>query len=177
MSEPPTAAAVIGIQELARRALAGKALAAAVLAATDGDREQLFELMCATGAEKVRVRGDDRADFGPVSLIPGRKVATVVDEAAFTAWVARQYPGEMVQSVRPAFADKLRAAAVRLGEPVDEATGAIIAGLRVEAGAPYLRIVPSGEAKRRAVDLVDSGVLRLSAGDPSESDPLPTAAG
>ena len=82
---------VADLQQLARVGLAGKTIAKAVLDATDGARDELLQVMATTGAEKVRVSGEDAANLGTVSLCPGKRVAEVVDRAAFTAYVQRTY--------------------------------------------------------------------------------------
>lgn len=145
--------------------MAAKLIADAVKAEHDPVKASLLAAMRDGGVERVRVADDDGSDLGAVSLGQRKPAAKVTDPQAFTAWVAKNYPGEIVQSVRESFTAKLLAAATATGEPIDTATGAVIPGMELAAGEPYLTVRPTAEAKQRMRDtLLSSGLLRLPSG-------------
>ncbi len=90
----------------ARTAMAAKLLGDVVAAEHKPVKADLLDQMVDAGVERVRVTDDDGTNLGAVSLACGDPKAKVVDPAAFTAWVAARYPGELVQVVRDAFAKK-----------------------------------------------------------------------
>lgn len=153
------------IKELARVAMASKVLADAAKAEGETARAELAERMASDGLERVRVLGDDSADYGTVVLAAGRRVAAVTDEETFVKWVNSRYPGEVVLAVRPAFRRRLLDAATRAGIAVDTETGEVIPGVDITAGEPYLTARPSTEAKdRMRAALADNGLLSLVSG-------------
>ena len=89
---------------------------------------------------------------GSVTAVAGSVRAIVVDERAFTAWVAARFPSELVTSVRPSFRDaylKRTAAGAAGGDlPADPDTGERVAGVELVASAGYLRVVPTAQASQ-----------------------------
>lgn len=154
------------MRDLARRAMAGKLIADAAAAEARDAKEQLALQMAGTGAERVRVSGDDDVDYGTVVLSRGSTRAQLVDEPAFTAWVAKRYPDQLVMSVQPSFRDRVLASATRLGDPVDRETGEVIPGVRIVQGDPYVQTRPSKEAgERMRAALAAGGLLALGAAE------------
>lgn len=81
----------------------------------------------------------DGTAIAAVSLTKGRAEARITDEAAYRAWVEKTHPEEIetITRINPEFTDRLKAAARKLGTPVDAATGEIVPGLSVGQGDPY----------------------------------------
>ncbi|MEU6858853.1 hypothetical protein AB0B28_08275 [Glycomyces sp. NPDC046736] len=153
------------LKTLAREAMAAKLFADEVKARGDAAKERLLYEMTASGAERVRVADEDGTDLGAVSVGAGRTSATVVDEAAFTAWVAETYPDAIVTTVDPDVRLRLLNAAKKAKAPVDTSTGEVIPGVDITEGAAYVSARPSAEAKERARELLaGSGLLELAAG-------------
>lgn len=149
----------------ARTAMAAKLIADVVKAEHDPAKSDLLTSMLAGGVERVGVVDDDGAKLGAVSVGQRKPAAKVVDSAAFTAWVEREYPDELVRSVRESFAAKLLAGATAANEPIDAMTGVVIPGVEIVAGEPYLTVRPTAEAKERMRDtIIASGLLQLTAG-------------
>ncbi|GAA0720223.1 hypothetical protein Drose_06510 [Dactylosporangium roseum] len=159
------------MRNLARVAMASKVLADVAREEGNAARELLAEAMLSSGAERVRVTDGNAVDYGAVVLVPGRKSAVVVDEAALLGWVAARYPDEVVQQVRRAWLERLLSAAAKLGDPVDPATGEVIPGVEVRQGDPYLAAKPSAEARdRMKTTMANQGLLMLGlaeAGEPA----------
>lgn len=155
------------MKEAARSAMAAQLVSKLVGEHAGRFKADLLALMADTGAERVRVADDDGTDLGAMSVAAGRVSAKVVDQGAFTAWVADRYPFELVQQVRDAFARKLLDAAAAVGVPVDTVTGEVIPGVEVSTGEPFLTVRPTAAAKDRMREtLRASGLLSLpAAGD------------
>lgn len=153
------------IKDLARVAMVSKLIADTARAEGNASREELAAVMAFDGLERVRVLGDDGTDYGTVVLASGKRTAKVTDPAAFAAWVAARYPGEVVPTVRPAFQERLLAAATKAGDPVDVGTGELIPGVELSQGEPYLTTRPSADAKARMRSaLAANGLLSLVSG-------------
>jgi hypothetical protein len=151
------------LKRLARMVLAGKVIPESMIAA----RQQLLAAMVEAGSEKQRVRGDDGSDYGTVSMCGGEPKAKVVDEAAFTRWVAHNRPDEVeeivTRRVRPAYEKLLLEGATKAGEPID-AEGTLIPGVQIMAGEPYLAARPTETARQRWRQMLDGGAWELPAG-------------
>jgi hypothetical protein len=149
----------------ARTTMAAKLIADVVASEHKPVKSDLLGMMVDAGVERVRVADDDGLNLGAVSLACGDPKAKVNDTAAFTAWVADRYPGELVQVVREAFAKKVLDGATAAGDPIDPATGEIIPGVEMVAGEPYVTVRPSTEARTRMREtLINSGLLSLPSG-------------
>jgi hypothetical protein len=81
---------------------------------------------------------DDGTRLGKVSKSRGNQTPAVVDEQAFRRWVKKNYPTEIVESVAPAFQEKIFVATRSYGQPVDPATGEIVPGIELRLGNPYI---------------------------------------
>jgi hypothetical protein len=149
----------------ARTVIAAKLVADEIKARGDEAKADLLYEMTSSGAERMRVLDEDGTDLGPVSIGTGRISATVVDEAAFTKWVANTYPEAIVQTVSPDMRLRLLNAAKKAGEPVDVATGELIPGVDISQGANYVTARPTAEAKERMRELLNgSRLLELTGG-------------
>ena len=79
---------------------------------------------------------------GTVTLAKGRATANITDPDAYEKWTHTVHP-EQIETVpettriNPDFTDRLKAAARKLGVPVDAETGEIVPGITVEDGDPY----------------------------------------
>lgn len=110
-------------------------------------------------------------DVGTVPLALTANTVRVVDEAAYTAWVADRFP-EQVQTtvqVRPAYDKTLREAAAKRGAACDD-QGEAIPGLEfVPGGAPKgISIRASSDAKAAAAALAGAaldGLAELTAAE------------
>lgn len=154
------------MKRLARTVIAAKLIADEIKAIGDEAKAELLYEMTAAGAERIRVTDEDGTDLGPVSVGAGRISATVVNEAAFAAWVKRTYPEAIVETVNPDMRLRLLNAAKKAREPVDVETGEVIPGLDITQGASYASGRPTAEAKARMKTLLtDSPLLELAGGE------------
>lgn len=120
------------------------------------DRVNAVYEQARTEAGKLLAEGDritamvEGRKVGAVTAVAGTVRAMVTDDLAFTAWVGKRYPLELVTSVRPAFHDALLkrvAAQATPGDvPADPQTGERIPGVQVVASAGYLRVTPVADA-------------------------------
>lgn len=98
--------------------------------------------------------------IGTVPLALTSSSVAVVDGVAFLEWVAARYPDEIEHTprVRPAFADRLLKAAVKLGDPPSTADGEVIPGLTFRPGGQPrgIQIRPDADAKEAAAELAQS---------------------
>lgn len=156
------------MQAAARTTMAAKLITDVVAAEHRPAKADLLVLMVDAGVERVRVTDDSGANLGAVSLARSAAKAKLTDPAAFTAWVAARYPGELMQVVREAFTQKILAGATAAEAPVDVATGEVVPGVELVAGEPYVTVRPSADARDRMREtLLSSGLLRLPAGGTS----------
>lgn len=151
-----------------RVAMAAKLIGDTLKTEGNGAKAGLLADMVAAGVERLGVKDDDGASLGSVTLCGDGKTAKVANETAFTAWVKKAYPTEIVETVRPAFAKKLLDGATAAGMPVD-AEGTVMPGVEMVDGEPYLRCSPTAEAKLRMQEtLAGSGLLALTRGKTAE---------
>lgn len=78
--------------------------------------------------------------LGDVIMTKGTTRAKVTNHEAFTAWVAKNHPDEIVQSVRKSYLDKVLADAKQHGMGVDVTTGEVIPGVEVETSEPHVAV-------------------------------------
>lgn len=153
------------MQQAARTTMAAKLIADVVTVENKPAKADLLDAMLDAGVERVRVTDAAGGNLGAVSLARSSAKAKLVDPAAFAAWVADRYPGELMKVVRPAFAAKILDGATAAQSPVDAATGEVVPGVEIAAGEPYVTVRPSADARDRMRDaLLASGLLRLPAG-------------
>ncbi len=88
--------------------------------------------------------------LGSVTAVAGSLRAKVIDDRAFTAWVANRYPAELVTSVRESFREAFLRRIAQDAEPddtpADPVTGERIAGVQFVTSAGYLRVTPVKDA-------------------------------
>lgn len=90
-------------------------------------------------------------DAATVSGSVSKQAAYVRDAAAFTAWVASEYPQSMEQVVRPEWQRWFLGRVQVVGDDVaDPTTGVVVPGVAVRPGGRWggIRIVATGEAKQ-----------------------------
>ena len=80
----------------------------------------------------------DGTRLGKVTKAAGKATPQVVDEAAFLAWVQKNHPTEIQQSIRPAFREKILSTVKAHGQAVDDSTGEIVPGIELRQGNPYI---------------------------------------
>jgi hypothetical protein len=179
---------VVAVSTPEDKLLAGKQVFVKVVqndvkAVFDKTREALEPRLDAD--ESVAALLPDGTRIGSVKRSKAKRTPVVTDEAAVLAWVRDNRPEEIVESVRPAFVEYLKAQARKHGEAVYEATGEIVPGVEMREGAPsYLpqpdpAIAPDSEdvperlvaaEKRREVrDLIDRSSLGEHAREVSPS--------
>lgn len=111
----------------------GNAQLAAKAEARDGFEE--------TGTTQAPAVLPDGTKVATVSLAGGDgQTATVTDEGAFLAWVARVHPGETETIVRPSYRKKLLDAAKASGHAIDPVTGEAIPGITFRDSSPYVSV-------------------------------------
>lgn len=97
-------------------------------------KAELVEDMLSGERRQARVAGHR---LGLVSLTDSRRTVRVIDEAGLVAFVAEHYPTEIVQAVRPAFLDRLKAEVLDRGALIDR-DGVVHDGLlEISESAPY----------------------------------------
>jgi hypothetical protein len=109
----------------------------------------------------------DGSVVAAVTLAKGTTKASITDEAAYEAWVRHVHPDqiETVERVKPDFTDRAKAAARKLGHPVDPATGEEIPGMKVERGEPYPVVKPTSDAADAIARAWRAGELDEVVGD------------
>ena len=161
----------MGMQEAARTTMAAKLIADVVAAEHKPVKADLLALMVDAGVERVRVTDATGANLGAVSLARSDAKAKLTDPAAFTAWVAARYPGELMQVVREAFIRKVLDGATAADAPIDVATGEVVPGVELVPGDPYVTVRPAAGARERMREtLLSSGLLQLPAAEPDGGD-------
>jgi len=155
------------LQAAARRVVAAKLIGDVLKEEAEQARRSTLELMDQLGVERVRVTDESGANLGAVTIAAGRVSVRVVDERAFVAWVARNYPSELVQVVRDSFKEKVFAAVKKHAEQGDPTAvgpdGEVVPGLEVVHGTPYVTARPTADARERMRELLtQSGVLALT---------------
>lgn len=157
------------LQATARTILVLRAVEQVLKAAIADAKGAAGESMRLVGADRVRVVADDGADLGTVTMAAGRRTVQVVDEAAFTRWVQKTYPDEVVPTVRRAFRERLFADALGRTEPGEDIVvgpdGEVIPGLVLATGEPYPACRLTADAKQRMRDVLAGGrLLALTSG-------------
>jgi len=105
-----------------------------------------------TGADRWRT------PWGTVSVAVRDDKPSISDEAALLAWVKDNHPGEVVETVRPAFTKALlERAAIIDGMVIDTATGEALPWAGIREGAVYVT-TPTGDAKAKATALWETAL-------------------
>jgi hypothetical protein len=132
-----------------------KALRDTVDAEYQAVRRRVFDQLCTARAElglkSTRVTLPDGTPVATITLVDPAPAIVVVDDEAFTAWMARNYPSEVETRVRvrASWQKHFLSRLDPTDDPVaDPSTGEVVAGLRtVPASEPRsfaLRSVPGG---------------------------------
>jgi hypothetical protein len=140
---------------LAGRAVAARVLSDAIKVVAEDARAALEPDM--RPRDRIVAELADGTPIGAVERTRAAKRAVVTDEAALLAWVKTHAPTEVVESVRPAYVERLKADAKRDGRYAVLPDGEIVPGVEVVEGTPSFRVAPE-DAEARAL------VLRLFLG-------------
>lgn len=122
------------------------------------EAEAKAELSMQPGERKAAAIGAKPLGF--VTLARGKR-STHVDDEAFVQWVADRWPGEIVQSVRPAFRTKMLDLAVKRGALIDD-QGEVCEAVTVSYGEPYPTTQLSDEADITIAALLAKGALGVN---------------
>jgi hypothetical protein len=98
--------------------------------------------------------------LGFVTLAHGKR-STHVDEEAFTEWIEKRYPGEIVKTVRGSFRTKMLALALKRGALIDD-DGEVCDAVTVSHGEPYPTTQLSDEADITIAALLAKGALGVN---------------
>lgn len=151
-------------KELRQRAVAAKLAADEMGAVHKAAKAELLDWCEETGVTGFELLADDRTALASFSRVAGKVTAVVADEDAFTAWVEKNYPGEIVKTVRPSAREKFLKDAAAEGEPVNLATGEVIPGVEVRTGDPYLVTRPTAAARALMKQTLEGSLLLELAG-------------
>jgi hypothetical protein len=150
----------------ARTVVAAAALGAQAKAVEKAAKAELLELCGKTGATTLKVKDDDGTALATISMSEGRKSADVTNETALLAWVRKNRPDHIRETVADGYVKSLLKLALENGAAVDEDTGEVIPGIDVSQGDPYISATTSAAAKERMGHLLrGSGLLELTGGD------------
>lgn len=163
------------VKQLTQTALFYRVLEGLIKEEIDAAKAAAMQAMDGVGAERVRVTDQSGTNLGAATVSGGRVTARVVDDAALLAWVRRNHPTEVVETVRPAFVKALLDGAAAKAEPGDDTPigpdGEVLPGVELRQGDPYLTIRPTAEAKQRAREmLAASGLLAITDGGTETGD-------
>lgn len=111
-------------------------------------RDEFADALKAVGADsaKANLEGEDIAK---VSLIKPKRVAQINDDAAFTKWVAKNAPTEIVQSVRDSYKKLLLETVIIEDVAMHPSTGEILDFITIVEKSSYIstRFQPEGRSK------------------------------
>jgi hypothetical protein len=156
-------------RELRQKAVAAKLAGDEFDAIHKATKAELLDWCEDTGVTGFELLDDDRTVLASFSKVAGKTTAVVTNEDAFTAWVEKNYPTEIVKTVRPASREKFLKDAAALGEPVNAATGEVIPGVEITKGDPYIVTRPTAAARALMKDLLaGSPLLELAGGETGE---------
>lgn len=126
-------------------------------------REALEPLLAAD--EGIAAELPDGTRIGTVKRSKAKQSAVVTDPKALLAWVVKNRPDEIVQSVNPAFVKWVQDQAKKYGEPVDPTSGEIIPGVEVVTGSPSYLPQPDPDmvplVRAKFAELIGNGLLEL----------------
>lgn len=91
----------------ARRLAAIKVFENVVAAEKTGARSEVVTAATALGMKVMNILMPDGTTLGTLSITKGKKTAKVVDERAFLAWVKKNAPTEVVETVRDSYRKSL----------------------------------------------------------------------
>lgn len=138
----------MNLRELTLQAAVLKVLADEIASRLALVKEAAKQAFDDAGAASAKAKLPDGTEVASVTLAGGGgKTASVVSEQAFTEWMARNHPEEIVTVVRDNAKRKILDACKAAGAPVDPATGEVIPGVEVRDSRPYVsvRFKPGGQ--------------------------------
>lgn len=122
--------------------------------------------------EKVSATLPDGTRVGTVSRTKVIQTAAVTDMAAFTEWVLKNRPDEIIHPepfVRASYLEHVKESAKRHGKAIDETTGEIIPGIELRDGTAMFRVTPTDEGREviltRIKKLMGAEMLALPQGE------------
>lgn|GEM_PF-2068073 len=132
-------------------------------------RMAALNAMLKVGSERQRVTDAADNDMGTLTIGAPHWDAQVTNEAALLEWVTRNRPSEIVQMVRPAYINALKAQAEANARdpegpgpyPIDRDTGARIPGIEAARVPGTFTIRKTSEARQRATALLDEMLGRV----------------
>lgn len=149
----------------AGRAVVGKVVAEQLAAGNKAVRNTVEPLM--EPGEKMKATLPGGMPIGTVQRTELAKSVNV-NHTELLAWVRRNRPDQIEETVSPAYVAHLTAMCKTLGAAVDETTGEIIPGVELREGTSSFRVTPSDDGReyilRKLRELADIGILDLPAG-------------
>lgn len=106
------------------------------------------------------------------TMTSGRRTLTVVDEAAFLDWVRDYHPTEIVETVRPAYFEHIKACSRDKPCAID-ASGEVVPGVEWVQGSPSVSVRREKDAPFLVAQLLSQGRLSLDGIQALEPAPEP----
>lgn len=135
----------------------------------DALRQLLRESLDEVGADSVRADLNDER-VAKVALINPKPKLSVVDDKAFTAWVAENYPTEVeiVKIVRSNFREHLLGHLLETAgdNAINPQTGEVVAGVKVTQGNGYVSTRFESGGRAKVLDALSNGTLSLDLNEP-----------
>lgn len=123
--------------------------------------EQMTQRFLASGVERQRWKlGDSEELLGTITKVDAKYLAIITDETAALEWCAEKHPTELetrtvvVQKIRPAFWNRIKAASEKEGIGHDPFTGEFLPWVEVMEKEPSIFVKSSPAAKRRVREVV-----------------------
>lgn len=138
-------------QTAARKAAAIKVFENVVAAEKAGARSEAVAQLTALGVRLMDILMPDGTAVGTLSISGGKETAKVVDERAFLAWVKKNAPGEVVETVRDSYRKALLKQIQGSGELPD--------GVELGQGDPYSTVRLSKGAEAIVLAAMRSGQI------------------
>lgn len=156
-------------RELAQRLAAVTVIADAAKEAKDSLRAELLDALDAVGADSAKALLPDGTEVGKVSITSPVAAIAIADDRAFTAWVADNYPDEIIQTVRESFVKALmsRLTTIADGTIVDPDTGEVPPGLTIRNREPYVSMRFGRGGRDAVVDALRTGALPFEITQPT----------
>lgn len=149
-------------RDLALRIAALTILEERVKAARDEARQEIMQALNELGGDSVRAELPDGTRIGKVSISAPKPTPRVTDEEKFTAWVAQEFPSEVVWHVRDSFKrailDKMRPTS--FGAVYTE-TGEVVQGVTFAERDPFTSCRFDAEGREALVDAMRAGQVRI----------------
>lgn len=114
-----------------------------------------------TGETAAAFAPDGETLLGKGTIAKGSVRVSVTSPGALVAWVAENYPTEIVQAIAPAFEAKILAASKTAGEPCGPGGELDVPGIEVTTGPPSPRITPTADADEWVADMLTRAGIQL----------------